>query len=166
MVNKFVFALASVVLTGAAFAAPIGKITVLNGNVQIKTASGWSPAKLSQNVDSDMVIQTSYSGSVVIHFHNGTQVKINKNTLANLKSMGGQGQTMELRQGNISAFVMKKSDAEKNNFVVRTPTVVAGVRGTFIKVQQRGDDFQNETLVGEAYVAPIESSGEYSYSGL
>lgn len=121
---------------GSLQAKVVAKFESLSGLVQYREKGGkWQNAKIGTALSANTELQTSPTGKATLLFPNGTKVTLKPGTLAALDqySTGSYGtQTnMSLRVGRINADIAKVNDANvRNHFRVRTPTVVAGVRGS------------------------------------
>jgi hypothetical protein len=127
------FALATL---GAVHAKAVAKFESISGLVQYREKGGkWQNAKIGTPLTANTELQTSPTGKATLLFPNGTKVTLKPGTLAalDLYTTGSYGtQTnMSLRVGRMNADIAKVNDANvRNHFRVRTPTVVAGVRGS------------------------------------
>ena len=121
---------------GSLQAKVVAKFESLSGLVQYREKGGkWQNAKIGIALTPNTELQTSPTGKATLLFPNGTKVTLKAGTLASLDqyTTGSYGtQTnMSLRVGRINADIAKVNDANvRNHFRVRTPTVVAGVRGS------------------------------------
>lgn len=114
----------------------VAKFESITGTVQYREKSGkWQNAKIGSPLNDNTELQTGPTGKATLIFPNGTKVVLKPGTLASLDqyTTGAYGtQTnMSLRVGRMNADIAKVNDANvRNHFRVRTPTVVAGVRGS------------------------------------
>lgn len=126
-------------------AKPVAKFESLSGHVQYKGKDGkWMPAKLGQGLLAETVVETGPRGKAVLIFPNGSELTLNSLTQVTLDtySIGkfGTQTVMSLRTGRVVAKIAKYKNAnELNYFIVRTPTAVAGVRGTIKEVAYSPD---------------------------
>ena len=138
--------------SGFIYAKPVAKFESLSGLVQYREKKGkWQNAKIGTPLTADTELQTGPAGRATLIFPNGSKVTLNPGTLASLDqySAGSYGtQTnMSLRLGRMNADIAKVNDANaRNHFRVRTPTVVAGVRGTIQEVGYTPDKGTDVTL--------------------
>lgn len=120
------------------------KFESISGLVQFREQNGkWQNAKIGTPLTPNTELQTGPTGHASLIFPNGTKVTLKSGTLVKLDqyTTGSYGtQTnMSLRVGRMNADIAKVNDANvRNHFRVRTPTVVAGVRGS-------NADFSNGT---------------------
>ncbi len=137
--------LLSIPLSAAPIPATVAKFEKLSGEVQYRVKGGpWKAAKLGLGLTADTELQTGPRGNVVIVFANGSELAINAMTHAYLESYGtgkyGSNTVMSLRTGRVIAKIARYKDANaRNHFRIRTPTMVAGVRGTIQEVSYSPD---------------------------
>lgn len=130
------FALAGLLATNSLAAKVVAKFESITGAVQYREKGGkWQNAKIGSPLNDNTELQTGPTGKASLIFPNGTKVVLKPGTLASLDqyTTGSYGtQTnMSLRVGRMNADIAKVNDANvRNHFRVRTPTVVAGVRGS------------------------------------
>lgn len=157
----------------------VAKFESITGIVQFREKGGkWQNAKIGSALTPDTELQTSATGKATLLFPNGTKVTLKPGTLASLDqyTAGSYGtQTnMSLRVGRMNADIAKVNDANaRNHFRVRTPTVVAGVRGsntdisngtsTNIHMNEHSMDVMNNT--GQQIRVPQGGGTEVSGNG-
>ncbi|AFM13232.1 FecR family protein [Turneriella parva] len=130
------FAFAGLIATDSLAAKVVAKFESITGAVQYREKGGkWQNAKIGSPLNDNTELQTGPTGKASLIFPNGTKVVLKPGTLASLDqyTTGSYGtQTnMSLRVGRMNADIAKVNDANvRNHFRVRTPTVVAGVRGS------------------------------------
>ena len=73
-------------------------------------------------------IKTGKKSMVIIAMADGSKVKMRSNSAITLNSLSSNGIEVGLQAGGVFSKVIKQQGA--NRFRVRTPTAVAGVRGT------------------------------------
>ncbi len=135
-VSKAVIAFVLTVAADTLHAKVVAKFESISGIVQYREKGGkWQNAKIGTPLNDNTELQTSPTGKATLIFPNGTKVTLKPGTLAALDqyTTGSYGtQTnMSLRVGRMNADIAKVNDANvRNHFRVRTPTVVAGVRGS------------------------------------
>ncbi|HOW53899.1 MAG TPA: FecR family protein [Syntrophorhabdaceae bacterium] len=130
------------VISSLAGAAPVGKITKLEGRVDVLKAGQRSvtPVSLGNNVDVGDVYRTKTDGRAEITFFNKNILRIAPATRVQVSAYSDDGtrsnQVMKLERGRVQAqsgeeFVKRVSSfAEGNKFEVHTPNAVAGIRGS------------------------------------
>ncbi len=139
----------------AAFAESAGKFIFLTGQVQVLENGAWKKAQMGMSVSAGSEIQTGLKSSAIVKFGNGSEMKINAGTVVSLADYreGGFGTEtrVDLKMGKITAVIARHEKA-KNHFNVRTPTLVAGVRGTIEQISYSPE--------GGTRIDLIESSAE------
>lgn len=125
-------------LSAVAVAEPMyGVMMVVKGSVKVQNASKQSTdAKVGSKVaEGDTIItgadsraKVVMSDRNVINVNPDTQVTIAK--YENDAASGKKNVEMNLLQGKVRNNVEQTYDGEKNKFLIKTPTAVAGVRGT------------------------------------
>ena len=135
-------AIAVVVWTACAYAAPVGKITHLEGRVDVLKAgrNTASPVTLGAPVDIGDIYRAKSVSRAEITFNNRNLIRIAANTRAEIKEYMVQGEKssgiVRLHRGRVQAVagedLIKRvaAFAEGNRFEVHTQNAVAGVRGT------------------------------------
>lgn len=141
-----------------------GIFMVVKGDVKIKRQNDLIKAKVSSNVtQGDTVISGVDSRAKivmadknVIHISPNTEVKIETYT----NSSTSKNVELNLKQGKIRNNVEQAYDGEKDKFIIKTPTAVAGVRGTqFItSFDQSTQQTQIITLHGRVELTNIPTS--------
>jgi hypothetical protein len=136
----------------------------VSGMVQYREKGGkWQAAKISTVLNTNTELQTGPTGKATLVFPNGSKVSLTPGTLASLDqySTGSYGSqtNMSLRMGRLNADIAKVNDVNvRNHFRVRTPTVVAGVRGTVEQVGYTPDKGSDVVLV-ESSADVVDGSG-------
>jgi hypothetical protein len=137
-----VFSVLFLLLAGTVFAAPVGKVTLKEGrvdvlkpgkNVATQVAAG-DPVDVGDvyRAKSDGKMEITFANKNVIKLAPGTRVEIKEYMQEADKSAG----VMKLHRGKVQAvsseeFVKKVAAfAEGNKFEVHTPNAVAGIRGS------------------------------------
>jgi hypothetical protein len=114
-----------------------GTVTILKGSPQIQNASGVKKDlhKGDQISESDTIITTAKSvvrivmmDSNVIDVYPNSQLLIKKYIYKPKEDE--KNVQLEVTRGKIKSTVRQKYDNDKNKFNVKTPVIVAGVRGT------------------------------------
>ena len=129
----------------AIWGTPAAKISAMSGHAQYRhKGTQWKEAKPGTALEIDSEIQTGPRGRLTILFPNGSTLVLSALTRVVLDqhSIGAFGSQviMSLHGGTITANIARyKTPNERNYFQVRTPTVVAGVRGTIEEVSYSPD---------------------------
>jgi len=132
-------------LTGAA-AAPVGKVTRLEGRVDVLKTSQKvvKNVSLGDSVDVGDIYRAKTNSRAEITFFNKNILRIAPATRVQISEYSDDGtrsnQIMKLERGRVEArsgeeFIKKVSSfAEGNKFEVHTPNAVAGIRGSGMAV--------------------------------
>ncbi len=127
---------------GNVFAQEVGKITALQGKVDI--LKGGKPsavlAKINESVYLNDIIRTKTDSRAEITFNDGTVVKIAPRSRVDINEYFTDAQsfrvTLSIPRGKAGASISKesvekiKAAPKANRFEIKTPIAVAGVRGT------------------------------------
>ncbi|AFM13796.1 FecR family protein [Turneriella parva DSM 21527] len=134
----------------------------LKGTVQIYEKQKWVNATAQTKLPSGAMIQTAYRSQAVVIYPQGGQLAIGPNTRVTIfDNPGGAGTDREMMidHGQLSAFVKKGPEGARNAFRIRSPTTVAGVRGSLIAGRLVG---QTLTVSAIQSAAQIEMSRQQS----
>ena len=122
---------------GAALAAPM-KVTVskVTGKVEVSAGAGWKALKDGDSVSVGADVRTGAGASCILKWGGGNAVKLGPLTTMSVdqaeKSVSGdENSRVNLKAGSAQAHA-KKLSTSKSSFEIKTPTAVAGVRGTDI----------------------------------
>jgi len=121
-------------------AAPVGKITHIEGNVDITVGEKARTANLGEAVNSGEIMRAKSKSRAEITFVDGNILRLAENTRVRITDYQvgeGKTSTLDLFRGKTQSIV---SGLAKNaRYEIHTPTAVAGVRGTnFIAFFQNG----------------------------
>lgn len=106
-----------------------GRIEYVEGAVWIESDGARRTADFGVSLVPGDLVVTGDDGVAVISVTAGSQIKLRENSVVSIDEARGGG-SVELRQGGLFARVSRTVARERSGFQVRTPTVVAGVRGT------------------------------------
>jgi hypothetical protein len=134
------------------------KFTYVKGDVLV---SG-KPAALGQTVSKDATIEVKNNSMAVLQFASAASITLKANSvlsIANLAKNEGGKPVIELSQSTGSSF--SKIAKGQSEFSIKTPTAVAGVRGTsFELVVGNGKTTQIKLLEGKVQVAKASATKE------
>lgn len=130
------------------------KFTYVKGDVLV---SG-KPATLGQTVSKDATIEVKNNSMAVLQFSSAASITLKANSvlsIANLSKSESGKPVIELSQNSGSSF--SKIAKGQSEYSIKTPTAVAGVRGTsFELVVGNGKTTQIKLLEGKVAVAHVE----------
>jgi hypothetical protein len=129
------------------------KFTYVKGDVLV---SG-KPATLGQTVSKDATIEVKNNSMAVLQFASAASITLKSNSvlsIANLSKNESGKPVIELSQNTGSSF--SKIAKGQSEFSIKTPTAVAGVRGTsFELIVGNGKSTQIKLLEGKVAVAKV-----------
>ena len=125
--GRMLLAIALTLVAGAVFAADVSRIEYVEGDVWVESAGQRTFADFGTGLSPGDLVITGENGVAVIRVSESSQIKLRENTTVAVDDVAGVG-SVELRQGGL--FARAQRVATGRAFEVRTPTVVAGVRGT------------------------------------
>lgn len=137
-----------------AAAAPVGKITNLQGNVDITIADKAARIVITgDNVNVGDIVRTKSNSKIEITFNEGNILRLGENTRVGITEyLSGEKQNssiFNLFRGKIQNIVKAISVASGGRYEVHTTTAVIGVRGTRFFVA---------TISGQTDVAVLEGT--------
>ncbi len=132
------------------------KFTYVKGDVLV---SG-KPATLGQTVSKDATIEVKNNSMAVLQFSSAASITLKANSvlsIANLSKNDAGKPVIELSQSNGSSF--SKIAKGQSEFSIKTPTAVAGVRGTSFELEVgNGKTTKIKLLEGKVAVAKVEAN--------
>ena len=152
LIKKTAISMSFLLLSATVGAKQIGRITFIKGKVEIKDGGGsWKKASLGMPVSDKTAINTGFKSKTVVSLSTGSRLKIKPSTMIKFSNFAkgsfGTATDVDLRLGGVSAIVSKiKKGGERNHFRIRTPTAVAGVRGTEEDIETSPDTGTDITL--------------------
>jgi hypothetical protein len=124
----------------ALLAAPVGKITNIEGNVDITAGEKARTANLGDTVNAGEILRAKSKAKAEITFVDGNILRLAENTRVRITDYQigeGKTSTLDLFRGKTQSIV--SALAKNARYEVHTPTAVCGVRGTnFIAFFQNG----------------------------
>jgi len=130
------------------------KFTYVKGDVLV---SG-KPATLGQTVSKDATIEVKNNSMAVLQFASSASITLKANSvlsIANLSKNDSGKPVIELSQNTGSSF--SKIAKGQSEFSIKTPTAVAGVRGTSFELEVgNGKTTKIKLLEGKVAVAHVE----------
>ncbi len=156
---SFAAALLAITLLGSACkgAGESGRIAMLvtyaSADAVIQRGASEIPAKVGLSISAEDVIRTN-AGPVDLQTQSGATVRVRPYSVASVRSLTAkEGVGVDLRSGALSARVRRAAADEQ--FIVTTPTAIAGVRGTTFTVEEDAEKGAVVTVIdGKVAVAP------------
>lgn len=115
----------------AALGAPVGKITHVEGRVDITSGDKARPANPGDSVDIGDILRAKSKARAEVTFLDGNIIRLAENTrirITGYQAGEGKTSTLELFRGKVQNIV--SALAKNARYEVHTPTAVCGVRGT------------------------------------
>ena len=145
---SFVFSVfvSASLLFAAEFSA---EVVSVSGKAEVLVDSTWKSIAAGDSLKSGDMIQTGFKSSVVLKVKNST-VNVSPLTRMTVEQLSDNPE-----KDNVRLFVkadVKKTDARKVGFTVRTPVATASVRGTEFSVQNKFNSTDVNTTRGSVAV--------------
>lgn len=124
--------LAALALMVIAVAAGAQQIEYVDGDVTVQDESGTHAAEFGMPLAAGDRVVTGADGVAIVRLNDRSQVKMRENTEVTVDSVSAEA-SITLGSGGVFARVARQVSgvaARVTGFEVRTPSVVAGVRGT------------------------------------
>jgi hypothetical protein len=145
---RFIFGLLFVLATSVAHAGDVhGILRVVKGDVQIKSASGTVKAKLGAKVFPKDIIITGKDSRAKVVMVDNNELNVSPDSQIELQNYeydpaaGKKEVLLNVIYGKVRSKVEQKYDGKTSKFQIKTPSAVAGVRGTdFITGYNRADN--------------------------
>jgi len=133
-------------------------LTSVKGTVAYRTkgAADWTVASNKSSVKEGDMIKTGPDSSVIIKFADGSMVKLGAMAQITLSSTGATkagSTTLGVENGKVWSRVRKQG--MDSSFNVKTPTAVAGVRGTFFSSEAEQQASTFDVFEGEVQVSSL-----------
>ena len=152
-------------LCAPALGAPM-KVTAekIQGKVEMREGGGaWKALANGANVPLNAEIKTGANASCMLKWAGGNVVKVGsmsqlKVSQADKGANGSENSTVDLANGKVSAHA-KKFNSPDSSFKVKTPTAVAGVRGTDVVGEYDEETGDSSFGVADGSVG-VEAGGE------
>ncbi|MEW5946790.1 MAG: FecR family protein [bacterium] len=152
--------LAALFIGAAARAAEIkATFVAVSGDVQVQPAGDaeWEPAEVGAALGKGASVKTGADGSCMLKWEGGSAVKLGPLSLMKIDRLAmskttGKGEfELSMEKGRMTAQVGKLATKD-SAFNVRTPTAIAGVRGTAFECAISPEDAQVSIAVVEGSV--------------
>uniref|UniRef100_C6DY91 Anti-FecI sigma factor, FecR n=1 Tax=Geobacter sp. (strain M21) TaxID=443144 RepID=C6DY91_GEOSM len=143
---------------GAALAEVVGKLTVVEGAVDIMPG-GQLPAvaaKAGGAVQKGDFVRTKSNARAELTFNDGSVVKIAQRSRIDVGEYSAGNRKLALPRGKVQATVIPAAAGGKaRSFEIRTPNAIAGVRGTSFYVYHQANVTGVAVLQGVVHTASV-----------
>jgi len=184
--TNFTVMMIVILFSGMAYvanAAPMDvKADKVIGSVDVQVSEGakWAPVKNGDQIAVGATVRTGAGASCMLKWATGNVVKISPLSMIKVEeaektSSGGEKSSLNIKQGKLFAHV-KKLDTADSKFEVKTPTAVAGVRGSDVFGINNGNNSTfgvtnglmavnaggNEVVLEPGFAVSVDVSGSMS----
>lgn len=133
-----------------------GRILSMHGKVQVFENERWAKAELTSRITEASSVQVGYRSGAIIGLQDGSQVSLKSNTVVSFNTLGTDLKKPRTEvfvvQGTLSAYVKKPEGNTKHVFHVRTPTMIVGVRGSFVELSKNGEQHLVNAVQSPAFI--------------
>lgn len=133
-----------------------GRILSMHGKVQVFEKGRWAKAELTSKITEASSVQVGYRSGAIIGLQDGSQVSLKSNTVVSFNTLGIDTKKPRTEvfvvQGTLSAYVKKPEGNTKHVFHVRTPTMIVGVRGSFVELSKNGEQHTVKAVQSPAFI--------------
>ncbi len=150
--------------TATASAKQIGLFMVVKGEIKVVRGSETLKAKVPLGVYQGDTVISGKDARAKIVMTDKNVIHISPNTELKIETYVNNGQQknveLNLKEGKVRNNVEQTYDGDKNKFIIKTPTAVAGVRGTqFItSFDKSRNETKIETLQGRVELSSIPTA--------
>lgn len=148
------FVLMSILSFSSLFAD--ARILSMHGKVQVFESGRWAKAELTSKITEASSVQVGYRSGAIIGLQDGSQIALKSNTVVSFNTLGTDLKKPRTEvfvvQGGLSAFVKKPEGNTKHVFHVRTPTMIVGVRGSFVELSKNGEQHIVNAVQSPAFI--------------
>jgi len=147
-------------LNTAAAIAGIAVIITMNGDVKIQEAgtTQWYPAEAGMSVSDGDTIRTGKGASLELSMDDGDNVIVSLYENSTAIMRGSSLSRIDLPEGRIRSYVKKLNKG--SSFEIKTPTVIAGARGSSWDVEASGAGFSTvEAFEDVIFVKSVDEKG-------
>ncbi len=127
MISKnFIYLFSIFLISSYSLAAQDGTITYLEGNIQIQRDGNILFADFGSNLYEGDILKTGMDSLLIVQLNSKGELKLRENTVLILENISSNTSLL-LNKGSVFSRVNK---IVNGSFSVKTPSMVAGVRGT------------------------------------
>jgi len=144
-----------IMIVGYALSAD-GRFVSINGKVQVFEKGRWAKAELSSKLTVESSVQVGYRSAAVVGLTDGSQLALKPNSVVSFNQLSNDvtkpRSEIFVVQGGLSAFVKKPEGNTKHVFHIRTPTMIVGVRGSFMELTKNGEQHHVTAVQSPAFI--------------
>lgn len=159
VVESVIFSVSSFFLISMLFSSALladGRILSMHGKVQVFENGRWAKAELTSKITEQSSVQVGYRSGAIVGLQDGSQVSLKSNTVVSFNTLGTDTKKPRTEvfvvQGTLSAYVKKPEGNAKHVFHVRTPTMIVGVRGSFVELSKNGEQHLVNAVQSPAFI--------------
>ncbi|MBX3721572.1 MAG: FecR domain-containing protein [Turneriella sp.] len=133
-----------------------GRFVSMHGKVQVFENGRWAKAEMSSKLTEQSSVQVGYRSGAVVGLKDGSQIAMKPNSVVSFNHLSDDVKKPRSEifvvQGGLSAFVKKPEGNAKHVFHIRTPTMIVGVRGSFMELSKNGELHQVTAVQSPAFI--------------
>jgi len=133
-----------------------GRFVSMHGKVQVFENGRWAKAEMSSKLTEQSSVQVGYRSGAVVGLKDGSQIAMKPNSVVSFNHLSDDVKKPRSEifvvQGGLSAFVKKPEGNAKHVFHIRTPTMIVGVRGSFMELSKNGELHQVTAVQSPAFM--------------
>lgn len=162
--GRFVCLIFTFFISSTVFAKQIGLFMVVKGDVKVMRGAETLKAKVTLGINEGDSVVSGKDARAKIVMTDKNVIHISPNTELKIEAYVNNGQQknveLNLKEGKVRNNVEQTYDGDKSKFIIKTPTAVAGVRGTqFITSFDKGlNETKIVTLKGRVEMSSIPTA--------
>jgi hypothetical protein len=134
----------AVIVSGNAWAAPVGTVVAVSGTARVLRAAGEQPLVRNMSVEGGDTLITGKDGKLMVRFHDNALVQLRPQSRFRVDEYEAKADplrsVMSLLSGGLRMLTGDIARKQRERFSITTPTAVIGVRGTDFDIREcRGD---------------------------
>lgn len=133
-----------------------GRFVSMHGKVQVFEKGRWAKAELTSKLTVESSVQVGYRSGAVVGLTDGSQLALKPNSVVSFNQLSNDvtkpRSEIFVVQGGLSAFVKKPEGNTKHVFHIRTPTMIVGVRGSFLELSKNGEQHHVTAVQSPAFI--------------
>ncbi len=133
-----------------------GRFVSMHGKVQVFEKGRWAKAELTSKITEQSSVQVGYRSGAIVGLQDGSQIAMKPNSVVSFNYLGTDinkpKSEIFVVQGGLSAFVKKPEGNAKHVFHIRTPSMIVGVRGSFMELSKNGEQHHVTAVQSPAFI--------------